>query len=75
MEPLYPLKFHPILQEKIWGGDKLKTVLHKDTDQTNIGESWELSAVDSQCNKGTGPLLADAETDIWTHPTRIDAIQ
>ena len=26
---LYPLKFKPILKDKIWGGDKLKTVLNK----------------------------------------------
>jgi len=41
----YPLKFTPILQEKIWGGSKLKTLLNKDSNKNNIGESWELSAV------------------------------
>ncbi|MFK5890873.1 MAG: mannose-6-phosphate isomerase [Flavobacteriaceae bacterium] len=43
----YPLKFKPILQEKIWGGTKLKTLLKKDSDKNNIGESWEVSAVDN----------------------------
>ena len=42
---LYPLKFKPILKEKIWGGTKLKTVLGKKTDLPNIGESWELSDI------------------------------
>lgn len=42
----YPLKFKPILQEKIWGGEKLKRILHKDTESHNIGESWEVSDVD-----------------------------
>ncbi len=42
----YPLKFKPILQEKIWGGEKLKKLLHKDTERHNIGESWEISDVD-----------------------------
>jgi len=42
---VYPLKFTPILQEKIWGGSKLKTLLNKDSNKSNIGESWELSAV------------------------------
>ena len=42
----YPLKFEPILQEKIWGGEKLKKILHKDTESHNIGESWEISDVD-----------------------------
>jgi len=43
---LYPLKFTPIVKEKIWGGQKLKTVLNKDLGQLNNGgESWELSSV------------------------------
>jgi len=41
----YPLKFKPILKEKIWGGEKLKTLLNKDTDRSDIGESWEISDV------------------------------
>lgn len=41
----YPLKFIPILQEKIWGGEKLKTVLNKTSKKSNLGESWELSGV------------------------------
>lgn len=44
---LYPLVFEPILQDRIWGGTKLKTVLGKDNLPTNTtGESWELSAVE-----------------------------
>uniref|UniRef100_UPI0040492E8E type I phosphomannose isomerase catalytic subunit n=1 Tax=Flavobacterium sp. TaxID=239 RepID=UPI0040492E8E len=43
---LYPLKFNPIFKEKIWGGNKLKTVLNKDFDSNHVGESWEISAVD-----------------------------
>ncbi len=47
MNELYPLKFKPIFQERIWGGDRLKTVLHKDTGGISpCGESWELSAVE-----------------------------
>lgn len=43
----YPLKFTPILKDKIWGGQRLKTLLHKDFGSLpNGGESWELSAVD-----------------------------
>lgn len=43
----YPLKFTPILKEKIWGGQRLNTLLGKDlTDMENAGESWELSAVE-----------------------------
>ncbi|HCD52775.1 MAG TPA: mannose-6-phosphate isomerase [Balneolaceae bacterium] len=44
---LYPLKFDPILKEKIWGGTKLGTVLDKPTgDSENMGESWEISGVE-----------------------------
>lgn len=44
---LYPLKFKPILKEKIWGGQKLKTLLKKQSDLPNIGESWEISDVEA----------------------------
>ena len=43
----YPIKFKPILKERIWGGNKLMTLLHKESDKTsNIGESWEISDVE-----------------------------
>ncbi|AEH01200.1 type I phosphomannose isomerase catalytic subunit [Lacinutrix sp. 5H-3-7-4] len=41
----YPIKFNPILKEKIWGGNKLGHILGKQTSQNNIGESWEISDV------------------------------
>lgn len=40
----YPIKFIPIFKERIWGGDKLKSI-GKDILEDNIGESWEISAV------------------------------
>ncbi len=44
---LYPLKFKPILKERIWGGKRLNTRFGKDLEgKENIGESWELSAVE-----------------------------
>lgn len=43
---LYPIKFHPILKEKLWGGNKLKTLLNKESHLPNIGESWEISDVE-----------------------------
>jgi mannose-6-phosphate isomerase len=39
---LYPLKFTPIIQERIWGGSRLKSLFHVDTDKP-IGEYWVLS--------------------------------
>ena len=42
----YPLKFTPILKERLWGGTKLKEVLGKQITSEITGESWELSGVD-----------------------------
>lgn len=42
---LYPLTFDPILKERIWGGEKLRTYLKKPVTSPITGESWELSAV------------------------------
>lgn len=42
---MYPLKFNPILKSMIWGGEKMRQYKAIDTDQKNIGESWELSGV------------------------------
>ncbi len=42
---LYPLKFKPILKERLWGGTKLKEVLGKPIESDITGESWELSTV------------------------------
>ncbi len=42
----YPIKFNPILKEKIWGGKKLKNILHKETNRDDLGESWEISGVE-----------------------------
>ncbi len=40
---LYPLKFAPILKDKIWGGSKLRDSYSRDTKSDKLGESWELS--------------------------------
>ena len=41
---LSPLKFRPIFKEKVWGGNRLETVLGKTLDgRTSVGESWEIS--------------------------------
>lgn len=42
---IYPLKFNPILKEKVWGGQKLKHKLGKVTKSNHTGESWEISGV------------------------------
>ena len=45
MKISYPIKFQPILKEKIWGGEKLAKILNKQSENINIGESWEISDV------------------------------
>jgi len=43
---LYPLKFDTIYKEKLWGGEKISTVLGKDfSPLPNCGETWEVSGV------------------------------
>ena len=42
---LYPLKFYPILKERLWGGTKLGTRLGKSISSDFNGESWEISGV------------------------------
>ena len=47
MRELYPLIFTPVYQERIWGGNRLHTLLNKPAcDSGRCGESWELSGVD-----------------------------
>lgn len=46
MKTLYPIKFEPILKDKIWGGQKLKSLLNKESNLPNVGESWEISDVE-----------------------------
>lgn len=42
MNQLYPLKFSPILKERIWGGAKLSELYAKKSEYSQVGESWEL---------------------------------
>ncbi len=56
---LYPLKFQPILKEKIWGGDKLQTYGKEVRKGEKIGESWELSAQGDDISVVTNGFLKD----------------
>jgi mannose-6-phosphate isomerase len=42
---LSALRFNPVYCYRIWGGDKLRTVMHKEYREESIGESWEISSV------------------------------
>ncbi len=46
MTRLYPLSFRPIYKTKIWGNERFRNVLGKDTGGLKkTGESWEISGV------------------------------
>lgn len=53
---MYPIKFNPILKERLWGGTKLKTLFNKPIETDITGESWEVSAV-----KGDISVVANGE--------------
>ena len=42
---LYPIKFTPLLKERIWGGKDLEKYGKKITSAEPVGESWEISGV------------------------------
>lgn len=59
MSALYPIKFKPIFHEKIWGGNRMKSILNKDYgDLPNCGESWELSGVEGNISVVSNGMLA-----------------
>ena len=54
---LYPLKFKPILKDKIWGGPKLRDVLGKNASD-KAGESWEISGFEGDISVAENGFLA-----------------
>ncbi len=61
----YPIRFEPILKEKIWGGNKLKKLLNKPSDRDDIGESWEISGVKNDISVvENGPLKGKTLNDL-----------
>ena len=42
---MQPIKFQPLLKQTLWGGDKIVTFKHIDSQLENVGESWEISGV------------------------------
>jgi len=58
MNKLYPLKFKPILKDKIWGGNRLKSILNKKEASDTCGESWEVSDVNKDVSIVVNGFLA-----------------
>ncbi len=69
----YPLQFDPIFKERIWGGEKLKTVLNKPITSSITGESWELSTVEGDVSiVSNGVLKGKSLTElIENHPEEV----
>ena len=62
MNRLYPLFFNPIYKEKIWGGQRIKSVLGKDySPLLNCGEAWLISGVEGENTVVRNGFLADNE--------------
>ena len=62
MSGLYPLKFKPLFKDKIWGGNKIQTVMGLDfSPLDNCGEVWVLSGVEGNPSIATNGYLAGNE--------------
>lgn len=59
---LYPLKFTPVLKDKIWGGNKMKTQLGIDFHPLpNCGEAWMVSGVEDNTSVVSNGFLQGNE--------------
>lgn len=62
---MYPLKFNTILKTVVWGGEKIAPFKGIETQQHNIGESWELSGVKgNESVVAEGPLAGKTITEL-----------
>lgn len=59
MTNLYPLKFEPVLKERVWGGQKLRDNYGKNIPgDKKIGESWEISGIQGDISVISNGFLA-----------------
>jgi mannose-6-phosphate isomerase len=63
-----PLAFEPIFIERMWGGRRLESQLHKKLPpQKRIGESWEIvDRPEAQSVVAAGPLRGRTLHELWT---------
>ena len=63
---LYPIFFHPIFKERIWGGRKLEHLYKKSIPPgKSIGESWEIvDRADESSVVANGPLAGQTLTSL-----------
>ncbi|MCQ2227262.1 MAG: class I mannose-6-phosphate isomerase [Bacteroidales bacterium] len=58
MQQLYPLLFEPNLHRVVWGGNRLRPMKGLSANEEPIGESWEVSAVESSTSVVSNGSLA-----------------
>ena len=54
------LKFKPLLKTTIWGGEKIVPFKHLDSNEKQVGESWEVSGV-----KDNESIVAEGDYAGW----------
>ena len=65
---MYPLKFEPILKQTLWGGDKIIPFKHLNVSLPEVGESWEVSAVEgNESVVANGPDKGRTLTEMVRH--------
>lgn len=62
---LYPLRFQPVLKERIWGGTGLRDEFGRELPSDKIGESWEITCRDDADSRvAAGPLQGRSLTEL-----------
>ena len=56
---LYPMKFMPLFKNKVWGGNRIKSLGFDYSPLPNCGELWALSGVE-----GNESVVANAITTV-----------
>lgn len=65
MPTLYPLRFRPIYQPYLWGGDKIIRHYHRQAPPGIYAESWEVSDLsDGMSVVANGPLAGETLADL-----------
>ena len=60
------LRLEPVFQEKIWGGDRLRTVFHYDIPSDHTGECWAISGHPSgDCHVKNPEFAGETLGSLW----------